>query len=106
MTVFEEIRLRARHIWLTLFGALVLVYFTYHIFHGNHGVIAMFELQKQVIKAESIYADINTEEKKFQQQVNLLRKNNLDSDMLDERVRIMLNYVHPDELVIISDVSD
>ena len=66
----------------------------------------MFELQKQVTTAESIYTDINTEEKKYQQQVNLLRKNNLDSDMLDERVRIMLNYVHPDELVIISDVSD
>ncbi|MBC92467.1 MAG: septum formation initiator [Rhodospirillaceae bacterium] len=106
MTVFEEIRLRARHIWLTLFGALVLVYFTYHIFHGNHGVVAMLELQSKVKAAEIIHDDINTQEKWLELQVNLLRKNNLDSDMLDERVRVMLNYVHPDELVIISGTTD
>jgi cell division protein FtsB len=106
MTVFEEIRLRARHIWLTLFGALVLVYFTYHIFHGNHGVIAMLKLQSKVKDAEITYVKINNSEKILKQKVNLLGKNNLDPDMLEERVRLMLNYVHPDELVIISGVSN
>ena len=66
----------------------------------------MLELQSKVKAAEIIYDDINTQEKWLELQVNLLRKNNLDSDMLDERVRVMLNYVHPDELVIISGTTD
>ena len=66
----------------------------------------MLELQSKVKAAEIIYDDINTQEKWLDLQVNLLRKNNLDSDMLDERVRVMLNYVHPDELVIISGTTD
>ena len=60
----------------------------------------------QLSATKIIYDDINTQEKWLELQVNLLRKNNLDSDMLDERVRVMLNYVHPDELVIISGTTD
>ena len=30
----------------------------------------------------------------------LLRPDNFDPDMLEERTRVMLNYVHPDEIVI------
>jgi cell division protein FtsB len=57
MTVFEDIRLRARHIWLTVFGALVLAYFSYHMIQGNHGVIALLELQSKVAAAEAIRAE-------------------------------------------------
>jgi len=66
----------------------------------------MLELESKVKAAEIIHGDISSQEKWLEQQVNLLRKNNLDSDMLDERVRVMLNYVHPDELVIISGTRD
>jgi len=31
----------------------------------------------------------------------LLRPDNLDRDMLDERARLMLNYSHPDDIIII-----
>jgi cell division protein FtsB len=105
MTVFEDIRLRARHIWLTVFGALVLAYFSYHMIQGNHGVIALLELQSKVAAAEIIQAETSADHQRLNQQVALLRPDNLDRDMLEERTRIMLNYVHPDEIVIITTPS-
>ncbi len=102
MTVFEDIRLRARHIWLTVFGALVLAYFSYNMIQGNHGVIALLELQSKVAIAEAIQSQTAAEHQRLIEQVALLRPDNLDPDMLEERARVMLNYVHPDEIVIIS----
>ena len=102
MTVFEDIRLRARHIWLTVFGALVLAYFSYHMIQGNHGVIALFELRSNLAAAEAIQAKTGAEHRRLVQQVALLQPGNLDPDMLEERARVMLNYVHPDEIVIIT----
>ena len=102
MTVFEDIRLRARHIWLTVFGALVLAYFSYHMIQGNHGVIALLELRAKVAAAEVIQSETSSNHRRLVQQVTLLRPDNLDPDMLEERTRVMLNYVHPDEIVIIT----
>ena len=102
MTVFEDIRLRARHIWLTVFGAFVLAYFSYHMIQGNHGVIALLELRANVAAAEIIQSETSTDHARLVQQVALLRPDNLDPDMLEERTRVMLNYVHPDEIVIIT----
>ena len=102
MTVLEEIRLRARHIWLTVFGALVLAYLSYHMIQGNHGVVALLELQSKVAAAETIRSQTGAEHRRLDQQVALLRPDNLDPDMLEERARVMLNYVHPDEIVIMT----
>jgi len=102
MTAFEEIRLRARHIWATVFGALVLAYFSYHMIQGNHGIIALLELRSTVAAAETIQAETAAEREDLLQRVSLLRPDNLDPDMLEERARVMLNYVHPDEVVIIT----
>lgn len=102
MTVFEDIRLRARHIWLTVFGALVLAYLSFHMIQGNHGVVALFELQSKVAAAEAIRSETGAEHRSLVQRVALLRPDNLDPDMLEERARVMLNYVHPDEIVIIT----
>jgi cell division protein FtsB len=102
MTVFEDIRLRARQIGLTVFGALVLAYFSYHMIQGNHGVIALLDLQSKVATAEIIRSENSAEHRRLAQQVALLHPDNLDPDMLEERARIMLNYVHPDELVVIT----
>ena len=102
MTVFEDMRLRARQIGLTVCGALVLAYFSYHMIQGNHGVIALFELQSKVAAAEAIRSENNAERQRLVQQVALLRPDNLDPDMLEERARVMLNYVRPDEIVIIT----
>ena len=38
---------------------------------------------------------------RWQHRVSLLRSNTLDPDMLDERARVKLNYVHPRDLVLI-----
>jgi len=105
MTVFEDIRLRASQIGLTVFGALVLAYFSFHMIQGNHGVIALLELQSKVAAAEVIQSENSAEHSRLVQQVALLRPDNLDPDMLDERARIMLNYVHPDEIVIITPIT-
>ena len=43
----------------------------------------------------------SAEHQHLAEQVALMRPDNLDPDMLEERARIMLNYVRPDELVII-----
>ena len=103
MTVFEDIRLRARHIWLTVFGALVLAYFSYHMIQGNHGVLALLDLRAKIEAAAAIRTEARAERQRLELQVALLRPDNLDPDMLEERARVMLNYVHPDEIVIVTE---
>jgi len=101
MTVFEDIRSRARQIWVTVFGALVLAYFSYHMIQGNHGVIALLALRDNVAAAETLAAETSAERQRVLRQVTLLRPDNLDPDMLEERARVMLNYVNRDDIVIV-----
>ena len=100
MKVLTELRLRSSHIIGPIIGVCLIVYFLYHAVQGDRGLIAFWQLSKQVTQAENTYSMLNQKRAELQNRVTLLNPYSLNSDMIDERARLMLGYTKPDEVVI------
>jgi cell division protein FtsB len=81
--------------------ASLVLYFAYYAIYGDRGLMAMRQLQNEVEQAKAQLDDVHKERVRLENRTALLRPDNLDRDMLDERARLMLNYSHPDDVVII-----
>ena len=103
MGLISEIRARARHVVGPVLGICAVIYFAYHVVHGDRGLFALNQLNKRVEAARGIQAETSLMRRKLEERVSLLHPRSLDPDMLDERVRFMLNYAHPNDLVITTD---
>ena len=81
-------------------AALIIGYFGLSAYTGAHGLKAKQDLAQQ---QTGLMADIErtrAERLELERKVSLLRPDNLDPDMLDERARAMLNYLHPRDLTL------
>ncbi|MBM09546.1 MAG: septum formation initiator [Magnetovibrio sp.] len=78
-----------------------MVYFTYHILHGERGLLSWWQLQKRVLKAETAVRITSTQKNSLEKKVKLLTPSSLDLDMLEERARVMLNYGYPEDVVVL-----
>ena len=101
MSFFHSVRKQLKSLSAPFLGVSVTLYFAYHILHGERGLLAWWKLQKQVSTAEITAAATGSKKSNLENQVRLLNPSNLDLDMLEERARLMLNYGHPDEVVIL-----
>ena len=79
----------------------MLVYFTYHLLHGDRGLLSWWKLQKRVYKAEIIAREVGDQKILLEKHVKLLNPTSLDPDMLEERARLMLNFGHSDDVIIL-----
>ena len=100
MKVLTELRLRSSHIIGPIIGVCLIVYFFYHAVQGDRGLIAFWQLSKQVTQAEYTHSILNQKRAKLQNRVTLLNPYSLNSDMIDERARFMLGYTKPGEIII------
>ncbi len=103
MMLAREIRKRARQIALPVLGICLLGYFFYHFLHGERGLFAWLAVNRQIEEAKAELARTAAERVELERRVSLLGTRGIDLDMLDERVRAMLNYGRPAELVILHD---
>ena len=87
---------------ILLFPACIamLVYFGWTYFHGSRSVAANAQIELRISELEKRYEAIRAERIAQDQRVGLLRSQNLDPDMLDERVRELLQYSDKTEFVI------
>lgn len=95
-----EKKFSIRQIVVPFVSIVVMGYFTYHIFQGDRGIIAYLRLQQIVAVHEKERAVQQTLREQLERRVYLLRPDSLDVDLLEERARAVLNYAHPDEIVI------
>jgi len=100
MGLIAEFRARARHVVGPAIGVCVVGYFAYHVVHGDRGVIAWRTLEQEVAFAHATLAGVRLERKAVEHRVFLLHPGSLERDMLDEWSRRVLNYGHPNEIVI------
>jgi cell division protein FtsB len=100
MKVLTELRLRSSHIIGPIIGVCLIVYFLYHAVQGERGLIAFWQLSKQVTQAENTHSVLNQKRAALKNRVSLLNPNSLNSDMIDERARFILGYTKSDEIVI------
>ena len=100
MSLFFEMRRRARVIVGPVLGVALVGYFAYHLVQGERGMLAWMRLSQQVRAANATLATVEGERQTLEHRVDLLRPEHIDGDMLDERARATLNLIGPNEIVI------
>ncbi|WP_354190037.1 FtsB family cell division protein [Bartonella silvatica] len=84
----------------------VLSYFSYHIYHGEYGLYSRSEVNRHIIELEEELHKVETERIAIEKRISLLRNGHIERDMLDEYIRKNLNFSKPNELTILTPLSD
>lgn len=84
---------------LLCFG--LFVYFSFHLMHGDMGYFALRGVTQKLAETEARQVTIVAERTALENRVKLLRSSSLDLDMLDERARVVLGFIGPDEVAIL-----
>ena len=97
-------RARAFLIPLALYSvsAGVVGYFVHHAHHGKRGLEAKRELKIAIYETTRELEAVKTERSEWERRIALLRSDQVDRDLLEERARTMLGRVHRNDLVIIT----
>ena len=80
--------------------ALVIAYFGVNAYTGNHGLRAKQDLDQQFAALTEELEHLKQERAEWQHRVKLLKSESIDPDMLDERARLVLNYLDPRDLTL------
>jgi cell division protein FtsB len=101
MTIGRDIAKRLRPALVPALGLVLLGYFVFHAIQGERGLVAWLVLKQEIRTAEARDAVLAAEQAVLERRVAALSPATLDPDMIEERARIMLNYAHSDEVVIL-----
>ncbi len=99
--LLQEIRQRARNVFLPVLGVSALVYFTYHAVQGDRGLIAYVHLTAEIELANEYLTQVGAMRQALETDVALLQPDALDRDMLDERARAVLGLAQGDEVLVL-----
>jgi cell division protein FtsB len=94
-------RLKAVMTGLALYAmaAAIIGYFFVNAYTGKYGLNARVELDQEIVTLTAELSRLKAERVVADKRVALLRTSSVDPDMLDERARYQLDYVHPRDLV-------
>ncbi len=88
----------------TVTGLLIglVAYLAQHAFDDDRNVLDSMLLQHRITALEAELADVRAEREALQDRVRRLhpQRGPLDTDLVAERAREVLNFAHPDEIVI------
>jgi len=87
-------------IGLYLGAALIIAYFWAHAHSGEHGLKAKQDLVAQAADLMRELDGLKAERVGWEHRVELLRPNAVDPDLLEERARDRLDWVHPRDLML------
>lgn len=96
-----DIKRRARHMVGPMLGCLLTAYFVYHSIQGDHGALAWRQLDLLITEAEDSLATLDGQRQALEHRVRMLRPESLDADMVEEQGRRLLNFSHPDDVLVI-----
>jgi cell division protein FtsB len=100
MILMRELRRRARHLVGPFAGLALTGYFAYNMVEGARGFDAWMRLSRRLKAEETNLTQVRAERAALALKVADMRPDHLDRDLLDERVRKVLNLVAPNEIVI------
>ena len=97
-------RLRRFLVPLALYAAsgAAVGYFIHHANNGQRGLEAKRQLKIKVYDLTQELEAAKTEHKEWERRIALLRSDQIDRDLLEERARVVLGRVHRNDLVIIT----
>jgi cell division protein FtsB len=100
MGMLHDIRRQAGQVVVPVLGIALLAYFAYHAIQGDRGLFAWMALNQQLKQTHALADAVAAQRAELENRVQRLSSASLDPDLLDERVRAMLNYARQDEVVI------
>ena len=101
MIVVRELRKRARWLTAPLLGIALTGYFAYHLVEGDRGLRAWVRVAQELRVAKDTLSTISASRAELEHRVSHMRPDHVDPDLLDSQVRKTLDFVSPDEIVII-----
>jgi len=81
-------------------AALLIGYFGINAYTGEHGLIAKRDLDQDIAQLNLELGAVKAERAVWQRRVALLKSDNIDPDLLDERARLLLDDADPRDLTL------
>ena len=92
MVTRKRLRTILTALGLYALAALLIGYFGVNAFSGNRGLNAQQEIDRQMDVLGHELDQLKHEHAQWRQRIALLKSDDLDPDMLDERARALLDY--------------
>jgi cell division protein FtsB len=102
MVIRTRLRTALTALGLYVLAALLTAYFGMHAYTGDRGLQAKEDIEREKAALSQELARLREERTAWSRRVALLRPESLDPDMLDERARAVLYYVHERDLVLVN----
>ena len=83
----------------------VVVFFGFHIFAGERGILARPELDRKIMLAEEKLDLLVKHHEFLSQRIDLMQADSLDADMLAETARAEFGLYAPNDVIITIDLS-
>jgi cell division protein FtsB len=100
MVTRRRLRSFLNAIALYTIAALLIGYFGVNAYTGEHGLIAKRDLDQDIAQLTRELDAAKAERAVWQRRVSLLKPDNLDPDLLDERARLLLDDADPRDLTL------
>lgn len=85
---------------ITVISCLIFIFFLSHIFFGDRSVWKIFQLKNQISTYEKEYKVLIANKNKILLEINLLRDDNLDPDLISEIAHKNLGLIESDQIVL------
>lgn len=83
---------------VVLVGLCLCFYFSYHAVQGERSFIRLLSLDRAIMVLEKDQQAIASDRIVLEEKVHAMRPGSISKDLLEERVREVLGYRHPDEI--------
>ena len=80
--------------------AFLIVYFGFHAFTGERGLLYSTQRDAALAAKSQELAQLRTQRQDLEARAKLLRDSSLSADLLEERARSLLGFGHPNDYVI------
>ena len=84
-----------------VFAALVSGYFVWHAINGQRGLKTRDESAEKVTEMQATLADLRAERARWKRNIDLVRGEAIDRDILEEQARVELGRIQKNEVVIL-----
>ena len=80
--------------------ALLIVYFGFHAFTGDRGILTSNQRDETLVAKRHELALLQAQREDLEKRAHLLRNTSLSADLLEERARSLLGFADPRDYVI------
>lgn len=91
---------KAKHVVYFLLITALFAYFSYHLIQGDRGVISWYKMRDNVTELQIELNDLNVDRTHLAHRVKLLSPNSIDTDLLEEQARKLLNYSYENDIIV------